>query len=399
MAGRKFSKGLTVFACILALIVGLVAGFFLYTYLTREEGGDVLESGTEIGSSEEGSDSGSGSGSVYESEEISFHFMELGNGNSGDSIYIKAGDTDILIDAGSARSSAATTAAYMEQYVTDGTLEYVIVTHADEDHIAGFAGSSTSASMFDRFTCEVIIDFPRTDKTTNVYSDYCTQREEAVAEGAAHYTALECWNNENGAQRVWEVSDGIEMQVLYNYYYEHSSSDENNYSVCVLFSQGDKHFLFTGDLEREGEEYLVQYNDLPQVELFKAGHHGSYSSSNDCLLDVIQPKIVCVCCCAGNVEYLPNATSYEDLLHSFPAQESVERIAKWTDQVYVTTLGHIYFDEEAGKYRNDGYTSMNGNIVVTSDREGVTVQCSNNNTLLKDTDWFKKNRKMPEAWA
>ena len=42
---------------------------------------------------------------------------------------------------------------------------------------------------------------------------------------------------------------------------------------------------------------------------------------------------------------------------------------------------------------------MNGNIVVTSDREGVTVQCSNNNTLLKDTDWFKENRNMPEAWA
>ena len=376
MAGRKFSKGLTVFACILALIVGLVAGFFLYAYLTREEGGDVYVSG-----------------------DISFHFMELGNGNSGDSIYIKAGDTDILIDAGSRTNSVGTISAYIDRYCTDGVLEYVIATHADRDHIACFAGSSTSASMFDRFTCEVIIDFPRTDKTTNVYSDYCTQRDEAVAEGAVHYTALECWNNENGAQRVWEVSDGIEMQVLYNYYYEHSSSDENNYSVCVLFSQGDKHFLFTGDLEKEGEEYLVQYNDLPQVELFKAGHHGSYSSSNDCLLDVIQPEIVCVCCCAGNVEYLPKATSYEDLLHSFPAQESVERIAKWTDQVYVTTLGHIYFDEEAGKYRNDGYTSMNGNIVVTSDREGVTVQCSNNNTLLKDTDWFKANRETPAAWA
>ena len=368
----------------MALIVGLVAGFFLYAYLTREEGGDVLESGTEIGSSEEGSDSGSGSGSVYESEEISFHFMELGNGNSGDSIYIKAGDTDILIDAGSARSSAATTAAYMEQYVTDGTLEYVIVTHADEDHIAGFAGSSTSASMFDRFTCEVIIDFPRTDKTTNVYSDYCTQRDEAVAEGAVHYTALECWNNENGAQRVWEVSDGIEMQVLYNYYYEHSSSDENNYSVCVLFSQGDKHFLFTGDLEKEGEEYLVQYNDLPQVELFKAGHHGSYSSSNDCLLDVIRPKIVCVCCCAGTDEYT------ETPANQFPTQAMIDRVAPYTNRVYVTSQ---VADND------DGYTSMNGNIVVTSDREGVTVQCSNNNTLLKDTDWFKENRNMPEAWA
>ena len=251
---------------------------------------------------------------------------------------------------------------------------------------------------FDRFTCEVIIDFPRTDKTTNVYSDYCTQRDEAVAEGAVHYTALECWNNENGAQRVWEVSDGIECRSCTTTIMNIRAATKITIPSACCSARGISISSLRRS-EKEGEEYLVQYNDLPQVELFKAGHHGSYSSSNDCLLDVIQPEIVCVCCCAGNVEYLPKATSYEDLLLSFPAQESVERIAKWTDQVYVTTLGHIYFDEEAGKYRNDGYTSMNGNIVVTSDREGVTVQCSNNNTLLKDTDWFKENRKMPEAWA
>lgn len=375
MAEKKMNKGLTVFACILALLIGLAAGFFVYTVVTKPKGGDVYVSG-----------------------DISFHFMAFENANSGDSIYIKAGDTDILIDAGSTRSSAETTAAYMNEYVTDGTLEYVIATHADEDHIAGFAGSGTSPSMFDRFACEVIIDFPRTDKTTNVYKDYVEQREEAVEAGAKHYTALECYNNENGAQRIYEVSDGIEMEILYNYYYEHSSPDENNYSVCLLFRQGDKHFLFTGDLEKEGEEHLVEYNELPKVELFKAGHHGSYSSSNDCLLNVIRPKIVCVCCCAGNVEYLPNADSYEDLLHSFPAQESIERIAKWTDRVYVTTLGKIYFDEEAGKYKNNGYEQMNGNIVVTSNRSGVTVECSDNDTLLKDTEWFKKNRNMPAAW-
>ena len=39
-------------------------------------------------------------------EKFSIHFIELGNGKNGDSIYIKAGDTDILIDAGSAKGSA-----------------------------------------------------------------------------------------------------------------------------------------------------------------------------------------------------------------------------------------------------------------------------------------------------
>ena len=250
MAKKKFSAGLTVVSCFLALVIGFAAAFFLYTYLTRPKGGDVYVSG-----------------------DLSIHFMELGNKYAGDSIYIKAGDTDILIDAGSRAGSTETTSAYIDRYCTDGVLEYVIATHADQDHIAGFAGSSSSPSIFERYECEVIIDFPRTDKTSQTYQKYVENRDAEVEAGAKHYTALQCCNNEDGAQRVFEVSDGIEMEILYNYYYENSSPDENNYSVCLMFNQGDKHFLFTGDLEEEGEKYLVENNDLPEVELFKAGHH------------------------------------------------------------------------------------------------------------------------------
>ena len=365
MASKKFSAALTVFCCILALAVGFVAAFLIYSYITRPQGGDTYASG-----------------------DLTFHFMELGNDSAGDSIYIKAGDADILIDAGSTRSSTDTTAAYMEEYVADGTLEYVIVTHADSDHIAGFAGDSDSPSMFDRFECETIIGFPRTNKNTNVYRDYVAQRDEAVAEGAVYYTALECWNGENGAQRTYALSDGIEMHILYNYFYEHDSSDENNYSVCVLFSQGDRNFLFTGDLEQEGEEYLVQYNDLPEVELYKAGHHGSKTSSNDCLLEVIRPKIVCVCCCAGTDEYTDTKEN------QFPTQAMIDRVAPYTDAVYVVSQ---VADNEVG------YAPMNGNIRVISSADGVRVESSAGEggaaVKLKDTAWFLENRTMPAAWA
>lgn len=361
MAEKRFSGGKTFLACFLALVIGFLAAFLLYTYLRRPSGGDVYVSG-----------------------DLSFHFMELGNKYAGDSIYIKAGDADILIDAGSRASSTETTSAYIDQYCTDGVLEYVIATHADQDHIAGFAGSSSSPSIFDRYECEVIIDFPLTDKDSQTYENYVAKRDAEVEAGAVHYTALECYNNENGAQRVYQLSDGVEMEILYNYFYENRSADENNYSVCLLFNQGDKHFLFTGDLEEEGEEYLVQYNELPEVELFKAGHHGSKTSSNDCLLSVIRPKIVCVCCCAGTDEYT------DEPANQFPTQDMIDRVAKYTGRVYVTSLG----DESA----EDGFVSMNGNIVVTSNRSGVSVRCSNNDVLLKDTDWFKANRTAPSQW-
>ena len=42
---------------------------------------------------------------------------------------------------------------------------------------------------------------------------------------------------------------------------------------------------------------------------------------------------------------------------------------------------------------------MNGNIVVSLVNGEVKVECSNNNTLLKDTTWFKENRRCPIEWT
>jgi hypothetical protein len=66
----------------------------------------------------------------------------------------------------------------------------------------------------------------------------------------------------------------------------------------------------------------------------------------------------------------------------FPAQEFISRICKYTDKVYVTSLS-----------TETGFESMNGNIIVSSTSEGISINCTNNNIILKDTEWFKKNRK------
>ncbi len=348
---------------------------------------------------------------VLAEDELSFHFMMLGNDYAGDSTFIKAGDVDILIDAGSRTSSVPYIEDYINDYVTDGKLEYVIVTHSDQDHIDGFVRTNKQPSIFDLYECGTIIDFNLTNKKTTtasgnptLYAKYLSSRDEEVSNGAKHYTALDCYNNTNGAQRVYELSDSISMEILYNYYYDHKATDENDYSVCVLFKHGSKAFLFTGDLEESGEEYLVQYNTLPEVELYKAGHHGSPTSSNDCLLSVIKPKISVACCCSGSVEYTQN------LSNTFPSQAYIDRIAQYTDCVYVPVYIDVVFDETKEKYVNSGeYKQLNGNIIVLSPADTkdendnvvqseVTVTGSNNSVKLKDTEWFKANRTMPKDW-
>lgn len=327
--------------------------------------------------------------------DLSIHFIDMGNEWAGDCVYIKAGDTDMLVDAGSRAGSVPTIQAYLDNYVTDGVLEYVIATHADRDHIAGFAAST---SIFDIYECETIIDFAQTNKGSKpTYSDYVENRNAEVEAGAVHYTALECYNEENGAKRVWNLSEDVTMTILYQEFYENSSPDENNYSVCFILTHGERHFLFTGDLEKEGEESLVEHNKLPEVVLFKAGHHGSPTSSNDVLLSVIKPKIVCVCCCAGCGEYTANNAN------TFPSQAMIDRVAKYTDRVYVLCAIDTVFvpgtDDKDDKLESVGERYMlNGNIAVTSSESEVAVNCSNNNTLLKDTEWFKNNRETPPEW-
>ena len=161
--------------------------------------------------------------------------------------------------------------------------------------------------------------------------------------------------------------------------------DENNYSVCCLFTHNDQnHYLFTGDLEKEGEESLVELNPtLPHVQLFKGGHHGSKTSNTETLLSVITPEVVCICCCAGNNEYT------DAIDNQFPTQTAINNIAKYTEYIYVTT---VTTDGEKG------FTSMNGNICFKCENgKDYTVAGSNNSVILKDTEWFKSNRTWPSA--
>ena len=320
---------------------------------------------------------------IVEVEPIDIHFLELGNKYTGDCTYIKAGDTDILIDAGSRNASASTIASYVDHYCTDHTLEYVIATHAHQDHIAGFVGTNEAEGILKHYKIDTLIDFSRTDATSGVYKDYVSIRDAKIASGdiAHHYTANYCIQGTNGAQKTYDVAAGITMEILDQKFYREKASTENDYSVCALFTQGDSHYLFTGDLEEKGEESLVTLNNLPEVELFKGGHHGSYTANTDALLDVIKPKTICICCCAGSDEYTKTEANM------FPAQASINRMAKHTDKIYVTT---VVSDN------SQGYTSMNGNIIYHSDTGSAhTVTGSNNSTILKDTEWFKSKRTWP----
>ncbi len=331
-----------------------------------------------------------------ENSAFSIHFLELGNKYAGDCTLIKCGDTEVLIDAGSRKNSAAAIKKYVDQYCSDNTLEYVIATHAHQDHIAGFVGTGSGNNkdgILYKYDIGTVIQFAGHNSNSGIYTSYVSAVDYAISKGAVAYTALQCWNESEGAKKQYDLSvaqDGsLTLNVLYNYYYEHETKDENDYSVCVLLTYTAENgnvsnYLFTGDLEGDGERYLVDNNDLPEVELFKGAHHGSKTSSTDKLLNVIKPKNVAVCCCAGATEYTDNNDN------TFPTQDFVNRISKHTENVYCTSI--------CENYKNSKFGSMNGNIVFYYDlaeadtSKRLKLWCSNNMTKLKDTQWFKDHR-------
>lgn len=346
-----------------------------------------------------GTASSSGSLEEISSAELSIHFLELGNKYTGDCTLIKYGDTEVLIDAGSRQNSAVAIKNYVDEYCTDGVLEYVIATHAHQDHIAGFVGSKSGNSrtgILYQYEVGTLIQFAGTNADTEIYDNYCEAVEYVKEKGTKVYTAKQCWYETDGAKKQYflDSENKISMNILYQRYYDETTKDENDYSVCMLLTQVTENktynYLFTGDLENDGESSLVDNNTLPEVELFKGGHHGSYTATTEKLLKVIKPKNVAVCCCCGSPEY----TQEPD--NTFPAQAFIDRVSKYTENIYCTTMATDLLDLNAsGKFPDRtsfNYASMNGNVVFYTVSGKLKLYCSNNDTILKDTEWFKKYR-------
>ena len=380
---RKKTKLKTFIFSIIAFIIGIASGLSSYV-LAFSPQSDTLFS--------------------VASGDLSVHFLELGNKYTGDCIYIKANDNDILIDAGSRQDSATTISNYVNNYCKDGILEYVIATHAHQDHIAAFPSTNTRKGIFELYEVKNIIDFGEATKyernevsPTNVYSNYVNYRNLEVEKGAI-YTPISSFTEDDfGTEKTQiDLGSGIKLTFLYNIYYQEKTSNENNYSVCLLITQGSTSVLLTGDLEAEGEEELANHNKnkniLPsEVTVFKAAHHGSYTGSTSALLDVVNPKNVVFTCVAGATEYTTN------LNNTFPSQTAIESIANYTANCYVTTMCTNSKTDLLNKKYSD-FTSMNGDIVLISNKDGYSIKGTNNSTLLKDTTWFSEYRTMPNKW-
>lgn len=81
---------------------------------------------------------------------------------------------------------------------------------------------------------------------------------------------------------------------------------DNNDSVITYGNFFGSRFLFTGDLEKEGESELLKAYPHLKVDVLKVGHHGSKSSSSVDFIQKIQPKLALISVGKNNRYKHPN---------------------------------------------------------------------------------------------
>lgn len=90
--------------------------------------------------------------------------------------------------------------------------------------------------------------------------------------------------------------------------------DPNNQSLVVLWRYGLTSFLWTGDLENEAENQIINSEkSFRSINLLKIGHHGSWTASSPAWLNYWQPNLAIISVGLNNKFNLPSQITIDRL--------------------------------------------------------------------------------------
>ena len=255
-------------------------------------------------------------------EPLEIRFIEMQQ-IYADSIYIKKGDVDILIDSGYGYDGKEVNKVLM-QYCTDKRLDLIMASHSDGDHVDGFPNALQNIENI-----SLMVDYGgiATGNVGNIRNTF-------IPKGMKYYSAIDSINQANGASKVYHLTDELSFEVLNtgNYVENDAKSAGNKNSLAVIFYYKDFTFFTGGDLTTDSERTLIKNESLPEVTLYKSHHHGSHGSNSQEFLDTINPKGVAISAAkAGsyNKEPTPHSPTNTTNLNGtsgHPAKEAVTRI-------------------------------------------------------------------------
>ena len=217
---------------------------------------------------------------------LEVHFIDVGQGSA---TLIKCGEHAMLIDAGGNDKGTALQLYLKKQQVE--SLDYLVLTHADADHIGG---------------ADVLITKLDIDKV--FMSDYAkdTKTYEDVIQ--ALFSRSLAWETPKVSE-VYELGEASFTILAPNEEYQ----DSNEASIALMLNFKENSFLFTGDAGEKSEEDMLANGLSLEADVYLAGHHGSRYSSCEAFLDAVSPSYVVISCGAKNTYGHPHAETLNNL--------------------------------------------------------------------------------------
>ncbi|OHA83636.1 MAG: hypothetical protein A2481_04135 [Candidatus Yonathbacteria bacterium RIFOXYC2_FULL_47_9] len=196
-------------------------------------------------------------------------FLDVGQ---GDAIYVEAPNgNQVLIDGGSS-SGALLRALGQVMPFYDRSLDLVLATHPDQDHVGGLP------AVFGRMKVDGVVTTENISGT-GAYAAF----EEAIKNERAYRVLARM------GERI-VLDEGVVLEVLFP---DRNSRgwETNMSSIVARLSYGDNSFLLTGDSPQAIEKYLVsKKGGTLHSTVLKLGHHGSRTSSSPTFLSAVSPE-------------------------------------------------------------------------------------------------------------
>ena len=266
---------------------------------------------------------------VTAGDSFTIHYIDVGQ---ADCILLENQGRFMLIDGGN-REDSQLVVSYLEQQGVQ-ELDAVVCTHAHEDHVGGLPS--------------VLAVYP----TAAVYAPTRTYSSN-IFDKFVYYTDQQGLSITIPQPGDTLALGDVDLTVLGPV---KSYPDPNNTSIVIMAEFGSTRFLFTGDMEKEAENDMLdhwgeQYNW--NCDVLKSGHHGSSTSSGYRLIYEADPEYIVI-------------SVGKDNSYGHPHRETIA----------------LYKDAGIPAFRTDEL----GHVIVTSDGTEISLTWEKQNAQPEDVE-------------
>ncbi len=216
---------------------------------------------------------------------LRFTFLDVGQ---GDSVIVQTPsgrvvviDTGNIGREGGGDAGQSVVAPALRRMGTNH-IDLLFLTHPHADHIGG------AKSLLELCDVDLIMDNGQDSASPLVLSYLQKAKERNILYRVAR------------RGQSFDLGDRVTLRVL-SPTDDEASGKANNASIVLRFDYGETSAILTGDAEAEEENDLLTLGEAVLCNLYKAGHHGSKTSSTPEFLAMMHPQIAVISCGKNNL--------------------------------------------------------------------------------------------------